>query len=167
MTTEQFWQLIEQSRGATSSGDIRIAFLDKAIRALKPAEMVAFEGHLWDMLSLSYRREIMAVATIIQPTCTHASFDAVRAWMVLEGKEFFDRVTEEPRNLVERAPRGRVPWIPDGELLLRLVARVYRAATGDDLPTLPRTVPYVLKGQRWTEHDLPDMFPDLWKKYRR
>lgn len=166
MTLEQFWQLIEQSRSAAAAKrDTQIAFLEKSLRAMPPQEMVQFEGHCWDLLSLAYRREIWAVATIIQPTCTHASFDAVRAWLILQGQEFFDLVTNDPPRLADRSRRGHVPWMPEGEFLLRLVPRVYRSITGEDLPTLPRKVPYVLKGQRWTEYDLPELYPDLWKKY--
>jgi Protein of unknown function (DUF4240) len=166
MTMEQFWQMIEQSKAASLKGEPQIATLEKALCALPPKDIVAFEGNCWDLLSLSYKREIWAVATIIQPSCTHGSFDAARAWIVLDGKEFFDQVMAKPERLAERAPRGSVPWIPDGEMLLRLVPRIYRNIMGEDLPTLPRKVPYVLKGQRWTEFDLPEMYPELWKRYR-
>src|SRR5262249_47877901 len=123
-------------------------------------------GHCWDLLSLSLRRELWAVATIIEPGCTPVSFDNLRAWMILEGRDYFDQVNAKPERLAERALRGKSPWAPEGEQLLRVVPRVYRNLTGEDLPTLPRTVPYVLKGQRWTEFDLPEMYPELWKKYR-
>ena len=166
MTTEQFWQMIEQSRAAAKKGEPQVVALEKSIRALPTTEMVTFEGHCWDLLSISFKREIWAVATIVQPTCTHGSFDAVRAWMILEGKDFFEQVVAHPEKLADRAPRGRIPWMPDGEMLLRLVPRVYRSLTGEDLPTLPRKVPYVLKGPRWTEYDLPEMFPELWRRYR-
>jgi hypothetical protein len=166
MTTEQFWEMIEQSRAAGLKGASQIEALEKVLCAMPPNEIVSFEGNCWDLLSLSYNREIWAVATIIQPNCTHGSFDAARAWIVLEGKEFFDQVMAKPERLSERVPPGLVPWIPDGEMLLRLVPRLYMKITGEDLPTLPRKVPYVLKGQRWTEFDLPEMYPELWKRYR-
>ena len=166
MTQEDFWLMIERSRSETTKEINQVSLVEKAIAAIAPREMVAFEGHCWDLLSISLTRELWAVATIIQPTCTHAAFDGVRAWMILQGKEFFDRVLAEPQRLADRAPRGRVAWVPDGEMLLRLVPRLYRAATGDDLPTVPRKVPYVLKGARWTEYDLPELYPDLWRKYR-
>jgi len=165
MTIDNFWQLIEQSRTGLK-GDPPISILERAIRTMPHREIVSFEGHCWDLLSLSYKREIQAVATIVQPTCTQMSFDGVRAWLILQGKVFFDAVCAAPERMSERCPRGRVPWIPDGEMLLRLVPRVYLNLTGEDLPTLPRKVPYVLKGQRWTEYDLPDMYPELWRRYR-
>ncbi|MCE9533487.1 MAG: DUF4240 domain-containing protein [Planctomycetes bacterium] len=166
MTTEQFWRLIDESRMAATPENPQFANLEKSIRALPTREMVFFEGHCWDLLSLSLKRELWAVATIIQPSCTQYSFDAVRAWIILEGKEFFEAVVANPEKLADRVPRGRIPWIPNGEMLLRLVPRVYRSLTGEDLPTLPRKVPYVLKGVRWTEFDLPELYPALWKKYR-
>jgi hypothetical protein len=166
MTIEAFWQLVEQSRATAVKGESRVGMLDRALTASQPREIVAFEGHCWDLLSVSFNREIWAAATIIQPSCTANSFEAARAWTILEGKEFFEQVCEAPERLADRAPRGQVPWLPEGEMLLRLAPRVYRKVTGEDLPTLPRTVPYVLKGQRWTEYDLPEMFPDLWRKYR-
>lgn len=166
MTMEHFWQLIEQSRAARLKGETQIGSLEKALCALPPNQIVEFEGNCWDLLSLSYKREIWAVATIIQPSCTHGSFDAARAWVVLEGKDFFDEVMAKAENLARRAPRGQVPWVPDGEMLLRLVPRIYLKITGEDLPTLPRKIPYVLKGERWTEFDLPELYPALWKRYR-
>jgi len=166
MTLDQFWRLIEESRMGASAEMPQVSVLERSLRALPTREMVAFEGNCWDLLSLSFKRESWAVATIIQPSCTQGSFDAARAWMILEGRDFFDAVSNNPEKLADRAPRGRVPWVPDGEMLLRLVPRVYRNITGEDLPTLPRKVAYVLKGTRWTEFDLPELYPDLWRKYR-
>jgi hypothetical protein len=165
MTTEHFWQLIEQSRAA---GD-QLAALEAAVAALPPREMVAFEGHCWDMLSLSYYRLLWAVAAIIQPGCGDSAFEAVRAWMVLQGREFFEQATAHPEKIAECVPADvfPLPWEKDGEELLRLVPRLYHQATGEDLPTLPRKVPYVLKGQRWTEYDLPELYPAVWQKYRK
>jgi hypothetical protein len=165
MTTEKFWQLIEQSRAA---GD-QLAALEAAVAALPPREMVAFEGLCWDMLSLSYHRSVWAVAAIIQPGCGDGAFEAVRAWMVLQGQEFFEQATAHPEKIAERVPADvfLLPWEKDGEELLRLVPRLYLQATGEDLPTLPRKVPYVLKGQRWTEYDLPELYPAVWRKYRK
>jgi hypothetical protein len=163
MTIDQFWRLIEQCRMA---GERRLAVLEEMLRKLSPREMVSFEGHSWDLLSISYRREIWAVAAIIDPLCSQAAFDAVRGWMILEGKEFFTEVISRPEKLAERVTPGQVPWRVEGEQLLALVSRVYQNMTGDELPTLPRTVPYVLKGQRWNEQDLPDLYPEQWRKYR-
>lgn len=166
MTNEQFWQLIEESRAAAAKGESQVGFLEKAVGALPAKEIVTFEGHCWDALSLCFRREIWAVAAIMQPSCNQGTFDAVRAWMILQGKEFFDGVVATPQRLADGAPRGRVPWLPDGEMLMRLIPRLYRRVTSDEMPTVPRKVPHVLKGTRWTDHDLPEMYPELWKKYR-
>ncbi len=166
MTVNQFWQLIEESRQASKKGMPQVAYLEKSLRALPNNDIVGFEGNCWDLLSVCYTRELWAVATIIQPSCTLASFDAVRAWIILQGRECFETICDAPERLADRALRRRIPWAPDGEMLLRLVPRIYRHITGDELPTLPRSVPCVLKGERWVEFDLPELYPELWKKYR-
>lgn len=165
MTIDDFWKLIDDGRDG-SPGESPVARLEQAIVTLPPKEIVSFEGLCWDLMSISYLREIWAVATVIQPSCSQAHFDAARAWIILQGKHYFDLILAHPELLADEVPRGTVPWFPEGERLLRLVPRVYRKLTGEDLPTLPRKVPYVLKGERWTEFDLPDLYPALWKKYR-
>jgi hypothetical protein len=166
MTTERFWQLIELSRMAAACGQSQLDRLETALLNLPRMELVEFEATLWDLLSLSYRREIWAVATIIQPKCSHGSFDAARAWMVLEGEKFFEQVMTNSETLAKHAPRGSIPWVPDGGRFLKLARRIYQRMTGEDLPTLPRKIPHVLKGERWTNSDLPELYPALWKKYR-
>src|SRR5688572_27814987 len=104
MTLEQFWQMIEQSRAASAAGEDQIAALTEAVIALPPREMSSFEGHCWDLLSMSFRRELWAVAAIIEPGCSQGSFDALRAWLILWGKEFFERVTAHPELIAERVP---------------------------------------------------------------
>ena len=165
MTLEQFWQFIEQSRIA-GKGEEQLNHLEKAIVCLPPREMVSFEGHSWDLLSISFRRELWAVASVLEPGCSQGSFDALRAWMILEGKDFFDRVVAQPDRIAERIPSSSVPWHVAGGRMLGLVQQNYHRITGEDMPTVPRKVPYVIKGPRWTEADLPDMFPELWRKYR-
>lgn len=166
MTVDQFWQMIEQSRAAAERGEDPIAYLDKAIGALPPREMVSFEGNCWDLLSLSFRRELWAAAAIIEPACSQGAFDALRAWLILQGKEVFDRVVANPVRLADCPPLRSTPWQTTGSRLLDLVPRNYQKATGEEMPTVPRKIPYVIKGPRWTEHELPEMYPELWRKYR-
>jgi hypothetical protein len=166
MTLEHFWQLIEQSRTAAATGEDQIAALARTVLVLPPYEMISFEGHCWDLLSVSFRRELWAVSAIIEPGCSQGSFDALRAWVILGGKEFFDRVVAHPEQLAERLPVHARPWLVVGEELLDLVPHNYPKLTGEEMPTVPRKVPYVIKGSRWSEADLPEMFPELWRKYR-
>ncbi len=166
MTLDQFWQMIEQSRSDAMQGEDQVVALERALLALPPREMVSFEGHCWDLLSLSFRRELWAVAAVIEPGCSQGSFDALRAWMILQGKEFFDRVVAHPQRIAERIPANSHPWQITGEKLLELVPHNYQKVTGEEMPTVPRKVPYVIKGSRWTESDLPEMYPELWRKYR-
>lgn len=166
MTLEQFWQMIEQSRAASAAGEDQIAVLTDAVITLQPREMISFEGHCWDLLSMSFRRELWAVAAIIEPGCSQGSFDALRAWLILWGKEFFERVIAHPELIAERVPARTRPWLIAGEKLLDMVPHNYVKITGEEMPTVPRKVPYVIKGTRWSEADLPEMFPELWRKYR-
>lgn len=166
MTLEQFWQMIEQSRSASAAGKDQISALTEAVIAMPPREMISFEGHCWDLLSMSFRREFWAVAAIIEPGCSQGSFDALRAWLILSGKEFFDRVLAHPELIAECISVNTRPWLITGEKLLDIVPMNYPKVTGEEMPTVPRKVPYVIKGSRWSEADLPDMYPELWRKYR-
>ena len=170
MTIEQFWQLIKQK--------------PKCRRQVGPARFTAWRRHSDNcgahvrscnskrIAGICCRSPTGVKSGRSRPSSSPVAimpetvFEAVRAWMILEGQEFYDRVTADPTRLSERAPRGRIRWLPDGELLLRMVPQVYRNLTGEELPTLPRKVAYVLKGNRWTDYDLPELYPDLWKKYR-
>jgi Protein of unknown function (DUF4240) len=166
MTLDQFWQLIEQSRATGGTVEEQVAALEGVVHALPPREMVSFEGHCWDLLSHSFRRELWAVAAVIEPGCSQGSFDAMRAWMILGGREFFERAVAHPSQIADRVPAQARPWHVAGEKLLQMVPQHYQSVTGEEMPTIPRKVPYVIKGTRWTEADLPDMFPELWRKYR-
>ena len=166
MTLDHFWLLIEASRAAGRTDIDQINALEQAVLSLPPREMVAFEGHCWDLLSLSFQRELWAAAAVIEPGCSQGSFDALRAWMILEGRDFFERALTHPEVIADRIPSRTMPWLRPGERLLDVVPRNYHNVTGEEMPTVPRKVPYVIKGRRWVEAELPEMYPKLWRKYR-
>ena len=166
MTIEHFWHLIEQSCAADERGENQIACLDNLVKNLSPREMISFEGHCWDLMSIAFRRELWAVATIIEPGCNQASFDSMRAWLILRGRNVFDKIVSDPEKIVDCIPPKTIPWFHSGESLLRIVPANYRTLVGDEMPTVPRKVPYILKGNRWTEPDLPALYPSLWRFYR-
>ncbi|WP_042454313.1 DUF4240 domain-containing protein [Streptacidiphilus jiangxiensis] len=150
MDIRGFWQLIEEARGSGPEG---VAARASAVLARRePGEIVAAQRGLWALMAASYRSSLWAAAYMINGGCSDDGFDYFRGWLILQGRETFERVVADPDALAELpAVRAAVAQGEDldGEEALSIAWQAHLAATGAELPPRSFSVRYPELDQAW------------------
>ncbi|TQE38472.1 DUF4240 domain-containing protein [Streptomyces ipomoeae] len=153
MDASDFWNIVDEARRTTASsmgddsptgegaGDAdwgAVAERASALLAARPVvEIVAAQQVLWDLLAESYRAPLWAAAYTINGGCSDDGFDYFRGWLILQGREVFERAVADPDSLAE-LPEIRAAaeeWAEvDCERTLGIAWDAHRTATGQDLP---------------------------------
>ncbi|MER7762980.1 DUF4240 domain-containing protein [Streptomyces sp. NPDC097619] len=140
MNKEQFWNLIEEARAQEAPGASggSVAGRASALLGVLPVPAIAAaQRTLWEVLAEAYRMPLWAAAHVINGGCSDDGFDHFRGWLMLQGREVFERAVADPDALAglpevrAAAPTGRELECGD---TLGIVWRAYRARTGAELP---------------------------------
>ncbi|MEY9870674.1 hypothetical protein ABH931_000128 [Streptacidiphilus sp. MAP12-33] len=157
-----FWQLIEEARRElTGVGDgAAVATRASGILARRgAAEIIAAQRGLWALMARSYRSPLWAAAYMINGGCSDDGFDYFRGWLILQGRETYERVVADPDALAE-LPQVRAAAAHgsdlEGEDALSIAWRAHISATGAELPPRSFSVRYPELDQAWN-FDFDDM----------
>ncbi|HEV7978834.1 DUF4240 domain-containing protein [Amycolatopsis sp.] len=148
MDTQQFWTLIEDARGKLSDSADGEAVVSRAsiLLAAQPREeIVGAQQVLWDLMAASYRNPLWAAAYVINGGCSDDGFDYFRGWLVVQGREVFERIVADPDALAD-LPVIRAAAADGDELeceeALSIVCSAHMTATGEQLPADTFTIRY-------------------------
>ncbi|GAB2906839.1 DUF4240 domain-containing protein [Streptomyces heilongjiangensis] len=143
MDVNEFWSIVDEARRTAPApeepdGAEDVAERAAALLAARPAaEIVAAQQILWDLLSTSYRAPLWAAAYTINGGCSDDGFDYFRGWLVLQGREVFERAVADPDSLAESSVvrRASEEWTEvECESTLGIAWDAHREATGQELP---------------------------------
>ncbi|MDT7787524.1 MAG: hypothetical protein QOF58_5943 [Pseudonocardiales bacterium] len=143
-----FWTLIADARAQVtdpSDSEAVAAAASTLLAARPPAEIVAAQQVLWDLLALSYRNPLWAAAYLINGGCSDDGFDYFRGWLLAQGREVFESAVAAPDSLaslpaVIAAAESGVEF--ECELTLNIAWNAHLAATGMKLPEDAFTIRY-------------------------
>jgi len=161
MTTSEFWKIVEKSKHGTESADEQAERLEQLLSELPPAEIVSFENIFTELRYAAYRWDLWGVAYILCGGCGDDSFDYFRSWVIGRGQKFYEDATKDPESIARKITEDD---FPEAELLMYAAAKAYEEKTGQDLPDRPIKHPKEPAGRKWTEEDLPKLFPVASKK---
>jgi hypothetical protein len=146
MDTEQFWTLIDDARVRVADPADAKAVAVRAASLLSAhprEEIVATEPVLLGLMAGSYRCPLWAAAYVINGGCSDDGFDYFRGWLIVQGREVFERAVADPDSLADLpviGPPGRGRPPIECEETLYIVTRAHRAATGEEVPAAAFTV---------------------------
>lgn len=162
MNIDAFWNLIKQSRrGATEDCDEFAENLTARLEKLEPAEIISFQQHLWTLLGDSYRRDLWAVAYIINGGTSDDGFEYFRGWLIAQGREFFEQVLADPEKAASRVKDEEA----ECESILYAALQAYENKTGQEMPEINISHPKEPTGAKWKEEDLERLYPKLCKRF--
>jgi len=162
MDRAAFWDTIERSTALAADDEERAAALEAALRA-QPAHMLQeFAEEQARLMRESHSWLLWGAAYVINGGCSDDGFDYFRGWLLLRGREVWERALADPDSLADvPATRGDV----ECEDVLYAVGKAYREVTGSDLGFATATVEAEPAGQEWDEDDLPRLLPRLWARF--
>ena len=105
---DQFWSLIEASRQANGNSYEQAIALQQLLEPLALPEIIAFQQHLYDRLEESYRWDLWGIAYIIDGFCSDDGFEYFRAWLIGQGREYFETALQQPERAADRTERREV-----------------------------------------------------------
>ena len=158
-TTDEFWQLIESTR--SEDCDAHAERLTRRLAALPPPRIVAFSRELELRLDDAYRWDLWGVAYLVNGGSSDDGFEYFRGWLIAQGRSYFEAALRDPQRAADRARAGEA----ECEALLHVAHSAYEAATGRALPDSETTMDMVPKGREWTEEDLPELFPEVARRF--
>jgi hypothetical protein len=161
MTTSDFWKIIEKSKRGTESSDEQAEKLQELLSKLPPEEIVSFEDIFTKLRYAAYRWDLWGVAYILCGGCGDDDFDYFRGWVIGRGEKYYEDAMKDPESIARKVTEDD---FPEAELLMYAAAKAYEAKTGHDLPARTIKHPKEPAGKKWTEEDLPKLFPVASKK---
>lgn len=158
MNKQEFWAVIEQARAdAGSQGTETVTEHAAGLLAMLPPEqIVAAAQVLGDLMADSYRGDLWAAAYQINGGCSDDGFEYFRGWLILQGREVFERTVADPDSLAE-VPAVRAVAADPGDLeceeALGIAHDAYLKATGTELPRGAVTIRYPPVSFAWDPAD--------------
>jgi hypothetical protein len=155
MDLEQFWKLIDRARADVDDAMDNAAVAARATDLLagrRSDEIVTAQQILWDLMAESYRAPLWAAAYLINGGCSDDGFDYFRGWLIVQGRETFERVVANPDVLADlsavRAAAADQTGI-DGEETLSIAWDAHIKATGEQLPADAFTIRFPVLDEDW------------------
>jgi hypothetical protein len=162
MTEHQFWKLIAESRENLPSCEEQSQRLQELLCTLPPEEIISFDEIFFKKRHDAYRWYLWGVAYIINGGCSDDGFEYFRSWLIGQGKEAYERVLQDPENIVDLFDED------DEELecedLMGAAYYAYQDVVGQEMPSTKRDYSSPPQGDRWNEDDLQRRFPKVCKK---
>lgn len=159
---DRFWKIIDAAVfGACNNSDRIAANLKMALRALSERDLLSFGAMFDGCVTQAFSWDLWGAAYVINGGCSDDGFLYFIYWLISRGKTTFEKVIQDPDSLVEVDIDGVAENEEFGSAVLEvLVERGLEAMRPSNItwPTEPA-------GNQWVEHDLPQKYPRLAKKY--
>lgn len=177
MTTSKFWHIIEVARqGTDNNRGIIEQNLFEAIAKLEEVDIIGFEIMLRHFILELDDFRILSAYKVYAYIVTDDSFLYFRCWLISQGCIAY---YETFKNADYLAVLSSEDYLPDFEGMLYLATRAFSFRTGieEEDETFPRSIASnfgldydsgapPIKGQGFSDEELPQQFPNLWKKFR-
>ena len=169
MTETQFWQLIDETRKSSQGNTEGQALMieEHLLEQGTEQEVLDFAQHLQNLLADSYTAYLWGVSYLVNWDDSPESFEAFRAWLILQGKKLFDAVQENGDVLVDYLDERAIDedFRLESPELLALPFAVWSEITEKDPEEMPlERNPVDLKGKLWEEdEELEVEFPLLFE----
>ena len=162
MNEDTFWRLVDSVWD--QAGPITDEYGDalrSMLAALAPEELIGFEKLFDDVMNRAYRWDLWGAGYVVNGGCSTDGFVYFRAWLVMQGRELFERALADPDSLADLCGDPEEDY--ECEDVLYVARELYEEKTGSEMP-YHGTIDAVSSGpagERWEEDDLEALLPRL------
>ncbi|HEX2619957.1 MAG TPA: DUF4240 domain-containing protein [Phototrophicaceae bacterium] len=161
MNLDTFWNIIETTHW-DSGGDNQTQFdlLVDLLIECSEAVIITFDRVFNMLMDDAYRADVWAAVSFAF-NADDESFANFRAWLVVQGREVFESVLNNPDNLADFMPDDLNDLFYESFAAAAPTAYEIKTGTEDAMPasTIPRY--FKLVGQSFRPEDYPRVFPRL------
>lgn len=145
MSTDQFWQIIEASRG--SKQEEQLELFKVQLQQLSPQELIQFERIFLEHSFAAYNWDLWLVAWLCQGgMCSDDGFMDFRSWLISRGRAIYGTAMADADSLADEMRQTEHPVF---ELFGYVPSQTYRALTGESFPDFGFQHPKEPSGGDW------------------
>jgi hypothetical protein len=102
MDANEFWSIIEKSR-KNDNVDItkQKSSLIKILKRLDIKDIVKFNNRFFSLMDIALDTKLIGASNIINTNCNKECFINFRAWLIVQGKDVFEKIIVNPDELSE------------------------------------------------------------------
>ncbi len=155
---QRFWAVLDVARtsGADNAGHARA--LVESLSRESPEDIESFARIQAELMNESYAWPLWGAAYVINGGCSDDGFDYFRGWLLIQGREVWERALADPDSLVRAVPEGGAVECED---VLYAAAQAFERVVGRPLGFATGASAGEPTGAKWSEDDLPALFPQL------
>ncbi len=99
MTTNDFWQRIDDARQASGKLVEMPQRLIDVLCTMDEPEIISYHFHYLDCMRLSYDGKLWLGASVLMGGCSDDSFSDFRCWLIAQGKAAFESAIADPDSM--------------------------------------------------------------------
>lgn len=175
MSDDAFWQLVEQSRstaqdhGAGRVTERQVEALREELAGRTAQEVAAFQHTLAAQSRRAYTWDLWGAAYVALGGAGDDAFTDVRTWLVMHGRETFERVLVDPDAFADLEWDEAMETFGDAEEFGYVAAEVHEELTGaplpDDVTLLEPDVEPAGEPFGEDEETLRERYPRTWARH--
>lgn len=157
----RFWNTIDDTF-SMSSGDYKnqLGLLKDRLRKLSPDELEELDNLVLELEHKALTWDLYAASNILLKSGDNSVFQVFISMMICRGEVFFNNVIHQPDILIGKSFNGLCTLSIRG-----IIADLYYRKT-HELISIPSSEEEVkMKGEPWTEKELPQRFESLWDHF--
>lgn len=115
MDRTHYWELIEQARDEVDATSASPEQTERTVQAfvrllmeLPPEEICDAWLRHHELMADAYTWPVWGAAYVLKGGCSDDSFEYFRNWLILQGRDAFDSVLDDPDSLVTLLPQGEL-----------------------------------------------------------
>lgn len=169
MDNTNFWNVIESIKIDASQTTDREKQLEIELSSKSPEEIKDFYDICFQYIDEAYSWNLWDAAQIITAHCPDKAFVKFRCWLILEGKEIYNKILKNPDELANYPKQKLYDFETSySSNLLEILSRIYKQKTGDFLLPSKKVSNADPVGEMISEEDydtLKKKYPRLFEKY--
>lgn len=158
MDDDVFWTLINESRSEAEGIEEIVDILRDKLERMRASEIRKFQKQLYQKLADLADWDLWALAYIVRGGCSDDAFEYFRAWVVLQGKDYFDLAVKDVASFAREFDWSEDPQAED---LLYIASEAYENIKLEPMPYITRAKEK-MRGMEWIETDLSDRYKDYY-----
>ncbi len=138
MDRHRFWQIIGNARQAAGQDDdYFLELVEQQLLDQCPRELIQFHEIAIELFHEAEHDDLWAAAFIINAGCSDDGFMDFRDWLISQGRQVYQKAMNDPETLADHVVMD-TQWEAEGPDVRRSARHVYKLATKEEIPPVPR-----------------------------
>jgi hypothetical protein len=169
MKEENFWELIKFSREVSKDSYDQVRKMASMLMVYPVNDVIGFEHKFRKVMQALNNYNVLALDIIMNGGTTDDGFLMFRCSIIQAGKEVFDKAINQTDNfdVTLEESHDKILGLADGVFMQKLGKDNEEELPGSICDGAEIYEDMGMTGKDWDEEDLPELFPNLWRRYKK